>query len=179
MTPSCQYTDSVFCPICMVASNRGKIFGFGTRNILMRGLLGIHESIFLYKVEMSSVQWANNHQKQLTQSVVFSNTNTPRNVGLNKFLQPTVQYVPAVKKTKQANKPVELVYINSIPPPPVNKGISITKPNIANAERTHQACMQMMANRRAKSASKSGKVHTKRKTRKTRKTRKARKTHYS
>lgn len=125
---------------------------------------------------MASITWANNHQKQLTNSVVFSNTNAPSNVGLNKFLQPAVQYIPAVK-TKKAKKPVELVYTNSIPPPPGNKGISITKLSVANAERKHKACMQMMANRRAKSASKSRKeVHMKKKTRKTRKTRK---TNYS
>jgi len=97
---------------------------------------------------MASIKWANNHQKPLTNSVVFSNTNAPSNVALDKFLQPAVQYVPAVKTkgSKKAKQPVQLVYTNSFPTPcpPV-----AAKAN-ANAKRRHEACMRSMANRREK-----------------------------
>ena len=98
---------------------------------------------------MASIRWANNHQKPLTNSVVFSNTNAPSNVALDKFLQPAVQYVPAGKTNsrKKAKRPIQLVYTNSFPTPPCPP---IAATANANTTRRHEACMRMMANRREK-----------------------------
>lgn len=99
---------------------------------------------------MASIKWANNYQKPLTNSVVFSNNGAPSNVGLNKYLSSEAQYTPQVKKEKaEKKKPVTLIYTNAIPKPNTVRNCAFLPQN-TNVKK-HQSCLQMMANRREKS----------------------------